>query len=101
MHRTVRNYGLYRCICLYCRSRYRKTTKGFEKKFDEYNGILLKIIADRLAEALTEYMHEKVRKDIWGYSNKEKFNNQQLIDEQYIGIRPALAALPVQIILKS
>ena len=34
-------------------------------------------------------MHEKVRKDIWGYSNKEKFNNQQLIDEQYIGIRPA------------
>ena len=66
-----------------------KQLKVFEKKFDEYNGILLKIIADRLAEALTEYMHEKVRKDIWGYSNKEKFNNQQLIDEQYIGIRPA------------
>ncbi|MDC1024345.1 vitamin B12 dependent-methionine synthase activation domain-containing protein, partial [Flavobacteriales bacterium] len=61
----------------------------FEKEFDDYNIILLKAIADRLAEALTEYMHEKVRKEIWGYSKNESYNNEELIDEIYDGIRPA------------
>ena len=61
----------------------------FEKEFDDYNIILLKAIADRLAEALTEYMHEKVRKDIWGYAKEENYNNDELIDEIYDGIRPA------------
>ena len=61
----------------------------FEKEYDDYNIILLKAIADRLAEALTEYMHEKIRKEIWGYSSDEEFSNNDLIDEKYNGIRPA------------
>tara|TARA_B110000116_G_scaffold31576_1_gene23803 strand:+ start:4236 stop:7934 length:3699 start_codon:yes stop_codon:yes gene_type:complete len=61
----------------------------FEKEYDDYNIILLKAIADRLAEALTEYMHEKIRKDIWGYSINESFSNNDLIEEKYNGIRPA------------
>ena len=61
----------------------------FENEYDDYNIILLKAIADRLAEALTEYMHEKIRKEIWGYSSDEVFSNNDLIDEKYIGIRPA------------
>ena len=61
----------------------------FEKEYDDYNIILLKAIADRLAEALTEYMHEKIRKEIWGYSSNEVFSNNDLIEEKYHGIRPA------------
>ena len=61
----------------------------FEKENDDYNCILLKAIADRLAEALTEYMHEKIRKEIWGYASDEKFANEDLIAEKYKGIRPA------------
>jgi len=61
----------------------------FEKEYDDYNIILLKAIADRLAEALTEYMHEKIRKEIWGYSSNEVFSNNDLIEEKYNGIRPA------------
>ena len=61
----------------------------FEKDQDDYNSIMLKAIADRLAEALTEYMHEKIRKEIWGYAAAEQFENKDLIDEKYQGIRPA------------
>ena len=61
----------------------------FEKDHDDYNSIMLKAIADRLAEALTEYMHEKIRKEIWGYASDEKFANEDLIAEKYKGIRPA------------
>ena len=61
----------------------------FEKDLDDYNNILLKSLADRLAEALTEYMHEKVRKEIWGYSSCEEYSNKDLIKEEYNGIRPA------------
>ena len=61
----------------------------FEKEYDDYSIILLKAIADRLAEALTEYMHEKIRKYIWGYSSNESFSNDDLIKERYKGIRPA------------
>ena len=61
----------------------------FKKDLDDYNSILLKSLADRLVEALTEYIHEKVRKDIWGYSSMENYNNDDLIKEKYSGIRPA------------
>ena len=61
----------------------------FEKDHDDYNSIMLKAIADRLAEALTEYMHEKIRKEIWAYAADEQFKNEDLIKEEYKGIRPA------------
>ena len=50
---------------------------------------MLKALADRLAEALAGYMHERVRKEHWGYSKDENFTNEELIKEKYIGIRPA------------
>jgi len=61
----------------------------FDKENDDYSSIMLKAIADRLAEALTEYMHEKIRKEIWGYAADEQFKNEDLIKEEYKGIRPA------------
>lgn len=63
--------------------------KSFEQKQDDYNAILVKALADRFAEALAEYMHEKVRKNIWGYASDESLSNEQLIAESYRGIRPA------------
>jgi len=63
--------------------------KNFEKNNDDYSSIMLKAIADRLAESLAEYTHEKVRKEYWGYSKKEELSNEQLIKEKYVGIRPA------------
>ena len=61
----------------------------FDSDQDDYNSIMLKAIADRLAEALTEYMHERVRTEIWGYAPFEMFKNEELIAEKYLGIRPA------------
>ncbi len=61
----------------------------FTKEHDDYNIIMTKAVADRLAEAFAEYLHEKVRKEIWGYSSGEKFSNEDLIHEKYTGIRPA------------
>ncbi len=61
----------------------------YEKNNDDYSSIMLKAIADRLAEALAEYMHEKVRKEYWGYAKEENLSNDELIKEKYIGIRPA------------
>ncbi len=61
----------------------------FEKDHDDYNSIMIKALADRLAEALTEMMHQKVRKEIWGYAQTETLNNEDLIKEKYQGIRPA------------
>ena len=61
----------------------------FEKDHDDYSSILLKALADRLAEAFTEFMHEKVRKEIWGYGATEQLTNDDLIKEGYRGIRPA------------
>jgi 5-methyltetrahydrofolate--homocysteine methyltransferase len=61
----------------------------FEAEKDDYSSILLKALADRLAEALAEYVHEAVRKSYWGYDRKESLSNDQLISEQYRGIRPA------------
>jgi len=62
---------------------------NFELDQDDYSTIMFKSISDRLAEALTEYMHEKVRKELWAYSSDENYSNSDLIDEVYTGIRPA------------
>ncbi|MBC7523732.1 MAG: methionine synthase [Flavobacterium sp.] len=61
----------------------------FEKNLDDYNSIMIKALADRFAEAFAEYLHLKVRKEIWGYESDENLSNQDLISEQYKGIRPA------------
>jgi 5-methyltetrahydrofolate--homocysteine methyltransferase len=61
----------------------------FEIDHDDYSAILLKALADRLAEAFTELLHKKVRKEYWGYSKNENFTNEELIQEEYAGIRPA------------
>jgi cobalamin-dependent methionine synthase I len=61
----------------------------FEKDFDDYNSIMVKALADRFAEAFAEYLHEKVRKEIWGYAADETLSNAELIKETYAGIRPA------------
>jgi 5-methyltetrahydrofolate--homocysteine methyltransferase len=61
----------------------------FQAAGDDYNDILFKALADRLAEAAAEYVHELVRKDYWGYSKEESLDNDSLIREEYPGIRPA------------
>ena len=63
--------------------------KQFELDHDDYSSIMLKALADRLAEAFAEYLHQKVRKDYWGYAEDEVFDANQLINEAYQGIRPA------------
>ena len=61
----------------------------FEKEHDDYSIIMAKSIADRLAEAFAELLHEKIRKELWGYSASEDFTGRELIKEKYSGIRPA------------
>ncbi|QZK89431.1 methionine synthase [Flavobacterium sp. CHNK8] len=61
----------------------------FEKDLDDYNSIMVKALADRFAEAFAEYLHEKVRKEIWGYAADENLSTEDMIDEVYKGIRPA------------
>ncbi|MGI9544276.1 MAG: vitamin B12 dependent-methionine synthase activation domain-containing protein, partial [Cyclobacteriaceae bacterium] len=61
----------------------------FDRENDDYLSIMVKALADRLAEAFAELMHEKVRKDLWGYAAAETWSNQELIAEKYHGIRPA------------
>jgi 5-methyltetrahydrofolate--homocysteine methyltransferase len=63
--------------------------KKFEAAYDDYNKITLQALADRLAEAFTELLHAKVRKEYWGYVSEEHLSNEQLIQEEYQGIRPA------------
>lgn len=63
--------------------------KAFETNLDDYNSIMLKVLADRFAEAFTELLHKKVRTDLWGYANAETLNNEEIIKEKYQGIRPA------------
>jgi 5-methyltetrahydrofolate--homocysteine methyltransferase len=62
---------------------------GFEKRHDDYAAIMAKALADRLAEAFAERMHERVRKEFWGYAPDEDLTNEELIAEKYRGIRPA------------
>lgn len=61
----------------------------FEKNLDDYNSIMVKALGDRFAEAFAEYLHEKIRKEIWGYALDETLSNEALIKEEYKGIRPA------------
>ncbi len=61
----------------------------FKEQLDDYSAILLEALADRLAEAFAERLHERVRREIWGYQPEESLDNEQLIAEKYVGIRPA------------
>lgn len=63
--------------------------KEFEKDHDDYNSIMIKALADRLAEAFAEYLHKKIRREDWGYAPEENLSNEELIKESYKGIRPA------------
>jgi 5-methyltetrahydrofolate--homocysteine methyltransferase len=63
--------------------------KAFEARHDDYSAIMLKALADRLAEAFTELLHERVRKEYWGYAPDENLSNDDLLAEKYRGIRPA------------
>ncbi|MDP4546292.1 methionine synthase [Marinobacter sp. MDS2] len=64
-------------------------SKEYKDKNDDYNAIMVQALADRLAEAFAERMHERVRKEFWGYANEEQMANEDLIKERYRGIRPA------------
>ena len=66
-----------------------KWVEKFEKELDDYNAILLKSLADRFAEAFAERMHERVRKEFWGYAQNENLSNEELVHEDYKGVRPA------------
>jgi len=66
-----------------------KHIQAFADEQDEYNKIIVQILADRMVEALAEYLHEQVRKDFWGYAAAETLSNEDLIWEKYAGIRPA------------
>ncbi|WP_374522831.1 methionine synthase [Hydrogenophaga sp.] len=66
-----------------------KKERQFLAAHDDYSAIMFKALADRLAEALAECMHERVRKDLWGYAANESLSNEELIKEKYQGIRPA------------
>ncbi len=66
-----------------------KKSSEFKKNNDDYGSIMLSAICDRFAEAFAERLHERVRKEFWGYAEDEKLNSQDLISEQYQGIRPA------------
>ena len=61
----------------------------FEADHDDYSAIVLKALADRLAEALAEYLHQRVRREFWAYASSEQMSNDELIAEKYTGIRPA------------
>jgi 5-methyltetrahydrofolate--homocysteine methyltransferase len=63
--------------------------KQYQDAGDDYNSIMVKALADRLAEAFAEHMHQRVRKEFWGYDRDENLSNEDLIKEQYKGIRPA------------
>ena len=77
------------CFCVTTGFGVDEWAEDFEKNHDDYNSIMVKALADRLAEAFAEYLHEKVRKEIWGYATDEQLSKDDLIDEVYQGIRPA------------
>jgi 5-methyltetrahydrofolate--homocysteine methyltransferase len=67
----------------------KELAEKFETENDDYNSIMIKALADRLAEAFAEYLHKEVRTKYWGYASEENLSNQELIKESYKGIRPA------------
>jgi len=77
------------CFCVTTGFGLDEIANQYVKDLDDYNSIMIKALGDRLAEAFAEYLHLKVRKEIWGYASDENLNNQELIKEAYKGIRPA------------
>ena len=77
------------CFCVTTGFGSDELSKKYEDKIDDYNSIMVKAWADRLAEAYAEYLHQLIRKEKWGYSQNEKLDNNELIKESYQGIRPA------------
>ena len=77
------------CFCVTTGFGVDEISDKYVKDLDDYNSIMIKALGDRLAEAFAEYLHLKVRKEIWGYASDENLNNQELIKEAYKGIRPA------------
>ena len=77
------------CFCVTTGFGVDEKAAAFEKELDDYNSIMTKALADRLAEAFAEYLHLKVRKEFWGYASDENLSNTELIKEAYKGIRPA------------
>jgi len=77
------------CFCVTTGFGVDEKAAEFEKQLDDYNSIMVKALGDRFAEAFAEYLHLKVRKEIWGYASDENLSNDDLIKENYNGIRPA------------
>lgn len=77
------------CFCVTTGFGTQELAAEFEKNLDDYSSIMIKALADRLAEALAEYLHKEVRTKYWGYASSETLSNTDLIDEKYRGIRPA------------
>ena len=77
------------CFCVTAGFGTDELAAKFEKDHDDYNSIMIKALADRFAEAFAEFLHEKIRKDSWGYAMEESLTNKELIKEVYKGIRPA------------
>ena len=77
------------CFCVTAGFGTAELAKEFEAQNDDYSSIMIKALADRLAEAFAEYLHEQVRMNYWGYAADENLSNEELISEQYKGIRPA------------
>jgi 5-methyltetrahydrofolate--homocysteine methyltransferase len=77
------------CFCVTTGIGVDEKAKEFEKNLDDYNSIMVKALGDRLVEAFAEYLHLKVRKEIWGYAANENLSTHDLISEEYKGIRPA------------
>ncbi|MEX0291499.1 MAG: methionine synthase, partial [Flavobacteriaceae bacterium] len=77
------------CFCVSAGFGTEEMAEAYRKELDDYNSILIKALADRLAEAFAEYLHMEVRTEYWGYAAQEKLSNEELIREAYKGIRPA------------
>ena len=77
------------CFCVSAGFGVKELAEKFEAEHDDYNSIMIKALADRLAEAFAEYLHEQVRRKYWGYASEEQLTNEELIKEDYKGIRPA------------
>jgi len=77
------------CFCVTTGFGTAELAAEFEKDHDDYNAIMIKALADRLAEAFAEYLHKEVRTKYWGYASDENLSNEELIKESYKGIRPA------------
>ncbi|WP_082422493.1 methionine synthase [Aquimarina longa] len=77
------------CFCVTTGFGTKELAEAYEADHDDYNSIMIKALADRLAEAFAEYLHKKVRTEDWGYATNEELSNEELIKEDYTGIRPA------------